>query len=150
MFPLVNTFFNLNDKYFLHLSRLSNACKRLTVTKWFLLAFQASLPESGFIFDSATLWHSLLQLRSSTVTLGSLLAVSLSLFLFLNSAVSVSYLRISCLDSFTGLKTLKGQVLYEWVYQQLFLQTISKKLTLPFQWSSFSLSLVVANGIPCK
>lgn len=45
LFPLLNTFFNLKDKYFLHLPRLFNVSKRLKVTNRFLPIFQASLPE---------------------------------------------------------------------------------------------------------
>lgn len=140
--PLLNTFFNLNDKYFLHLPRLLHICKRLTVTNWFLWAFQASLPEG----DLTSLWplqHSLQQLSSFTVTLGSALALSLGLVLFVNSAASVSYPRISHLGSFTGLNEDSQRASIIWVgllASSCFFKLVSKKLTPLFQCVDSSLS----------
>ena len=61
LFLLLNTFFNLKDKYFLHLPRLFNVSKRLKVTNRFLPAFQASLPE-GLHFPVTHFPHRPLQL----------------------------------------------------------------------------------------
>lgn len=146
----MNTLFNLNNKYFLHLPRLLNVCKRLTVIKWFLPALQSSLPGSDLISDPATLQHSLLQLSSFTVTLGSLLAFSLNLVLFLNSSVSVSYSCNSSLGSFTGWKLPEGKCYMSGSISSCFFRPVSNKLTFLFQWLGSSLSLVIAKGIPCK
>lgn len=45
IFPLLNVFFNLKDKYFCTFPGLLNVCKRLKGTNEFLPAFQTSLPE---------------------------------------------------------------------------------------------------------
>ena len=58
----MNTIFNLNDKYFLHLLKLLNVYKKSKMTNRFHPAYQASLPEG----DLTSLWPLILPLRAPT------------------------------------------------------------------------------------